>query len=365
MADLRALYTAIHQRSTPVAQEGLLSSPPEFCKAIWALGDWQPTAAFTHMMRDLQPLCEEGILFDISGTRGGQLHWTLFQLQTFPVDPSAGDISALHQEAAHLQRILYQYPPLQLRFEGIAKTRFGLFLCGFPSFDITPLRDQIRREVSGIREPHPQDICHATLFRFTREPSELGRQLLEEVCARYSETPLLEFTPTRWEYGFGTWLQLERRVLRSWAPPPRWILHRGLKAGPDRTLENREELLRARLEEGWDVEIDVWFHEGAWWLGHDAPTVLLRDLALLVHPRVWVHCKNLAALIQIPAEAHCFSHDLDPAVLTSWGWIWCYPGQLPASARAVYVLPERCGSRFPQLAEGGAVCSDYLPTTFL
>jgi len=360
---LRRTYRDICQRSTPVAQTEL-NGPMTYCRALWAIGEWTPTAAGRELFIELNTLCEEGILFDISGQHGGLLHWTLFQLETFPVEPHP---TMQHSEDGEtLQHLLYEYPPIQIQFRGISKTRFGLFLCGYPSYDITPLRDAIRRRITGIREPHPQDICHSTLFRFTQEPTSATRAFIEALCARYADVTLFEFKPTVWEYGFGTWLQQERIVLRQWLPPPRWILHRGLRAGPNRSLENKESLLWERLAEGWDIEIDIWRDtSGALWLGHDAPTTLLENKSLLTHPRVWVHCKNLAALVTTPEGTNYFFHDVDAATLTSRGYIWCYPGNQPGGGKDVVVLPEHGGGRFPGLAAAHAVCSDYLPSHFL
>jgi hypothetical protein len=146
---------------------------------------------------------------------------------------------------------------------------------------------------------------------------------------------------------------------------PRWILHRGLKAGPAADLENIEAVLWERLAEGWDVEVDVWVHDGIFWLGHDRPTHILKTPGLLTHPGTWVHCKNLEAVSVMPSGAHYFVHDKDPATITSKGHIWCYPGNLVENKPAVVVMPERVGFKFPLLHKAAAVCSDYLPSYFL
>lgn len=359
---LRALYSDINRRSIPIAQVEL-AGPTTYCRALWAIGNWHSTPATHQLKTDLKALQDEGVLFDVSGI-AGFLHWTLFQLETFPVEPVVSE--DLMNEGRLLQQIIYEYPPLEISFTGVSKTRFGLFLCGYPSYDINQIRNQIRRKIPGLKEPHPQDICHSTLFRFTRDPSPAALLLLEEICTRYADVPLYQFKPTRWEYGFGTWLQQERHVIMSWGPPPRWILHRGLKNGPDRAAENQESLLLERLAEGWDIEIDIWRDSsGVLWLGHDGPTTVLQDSVLLTHPRVWIHCKNLAALVSMPAGANYFFHDVDAATLTSQRYVWCYPGNQPGGGRDVVVLPERTGARFPAICGAAAVCSDYKPAHFL
>ena len=360
-ADLRELYAQISARSNPVVQAEL-NGPTTYCKAIWALGDWTPTSAFHSLVADLACLAPRGHLFDIQGT-GAQLHWTLFQLQTFPVTPAPSTPEDA-ETARTLQTILGSSPSFTVAFNGISKTRFGLFLNGYPTADINAIRNRIRATLNGLVEPHPQDICHATLFRFHTEPTLEDRALLEELVATYAGTPLLTFVPRIWEFGYGTWLQTTRMPLSSWTAHPRWILHRGLIDGPASGPENDEPTLWGRVATGWDVEVDVWYVDGLWWLGHDAPTAILKNKELLTHPRVWLHCKNLEAVGQMPAGAHYFIHDTDPATLTSQGYVWCYPGNLVQHPRSVVVLPERANLRLPLLETQGAVCSDYVPAHF-
>jgi hypothetical protein len=180
----------------------------------------------------------------------------------------------------------------------------------------------------------------------------------------------LEFVPKLWEYGYGTWTQTDktRKVLYSFPAAPMWVCHRGLKNGPNKELENKEAEIVSRLEEGWDVEIDVWNIDGIWWLGHDKPESELIDKTILKHHRVWVHCKNLHALEECirDSDVHCFTHDSDEATLTSKRYIWCYPGIL-LGKRSVCVMPERyigCLDVNDVLRTEGAVCSDFTPDLY-
>ena len=49
------------------------------------------------------------------------------------------------------------------------------------------------------------------------------------------------------------------------------IAHRGLLNGPDKNDENRPEIIENALIQNFDVEIDLWFIDGKWLLGHDNP----------------------------------------------------------------------------------------------
>lgn len=359
--ELKATYEVINARSRPVAQDEL-NGPTTYCKAIWAVDGWREYA-LAELFEFLESLKTEGVFFDLSD-QPGKLHWTLFQLQTFPVVPNAMDYTS---EIAALREAIGSFPRLALRFCGISKTRHGIFLNGYPNFDVNKMRRKIRELVPSLIEPHPQDICHATLFRFTHTPSEKSLALIDAAVERFKGVHIADLTPRVWEYGFGTWLQQDkqRKIISTWPAVPRWILHRGLSAGPDPIKENQEALLKQRLEEGWDVEIDVWSLDGVLWLGHDRPTVILEDRSLLTHPGVWVHLKNLEVAAELPPQTHCFVHDTDPAVFTSKGFLWCYPGNIVEKhKRSVIVLPERAGFKFPLLGNVAAVCSDYLPAHF-
>jgi hypothetical protein len=357
MEILRETYENINKRSNPVAQEEL-NGPLTYCKAIWAIDGWIDYK-LKELFACLAPLKNEGIFFD---NASGILHWTLFQLKTFPIEPDSN--CNLENEANVLKQLIGSFPQLRLQFVGISKTRYGLFLNGYPNFDVNALRNMIRTNIKDLVEPHQQDICHTTLFRFTRTPSIESLELIDAVIDRFKDINICDFIPKTWEYGYGTWLQNTRHIVCSWPAVPRWILHRGLLAGPDSDLENNESNFKKRLNEGWDVEIDIWNIDGVFWLGHDHPTSRLEDTLLLTHPNVWVHCKNLEALSIMPSNAHYFVHDNDMATLTSKQFIWCFPGNMVNSRKCVIVLPERVGFKFPILTNAMAVCSDFVCSKF-
>lgn len=119
-----------------------------------------------------------------------------------------------------------------------------------------------------------------------------------------------------------------------------FIAHRGNIKGPNPTRENRMDHIFNALEHGYHVEIDVWYEDKQWWLGHDEPkwktgTTIFRD------PRVWCHAKNAEALSRLKKDkrVHCFWQEDDDYTLTSKGYIWCHVGAvlLPNS---ICVLPE-------------------------
>lgn len=149
------------------------------------------------------------------------------------------------------------------------------------------------------------------------------------------------------------------------------IAHRGLITGPDSSIENHPEAIQLARSLGYDVEIDLWFSNQNWYLGHDGPqheisidwlASIDRNSYLDAH-HLWIHAKNIEALYQLKKlkwEGHLFYHQTDDVVITSTGYLWTYPGKL-LTPLSVCVMPEWCG----QLENAGSIsvygyCTDYV-----
>ena len=149
------------------------------------------------------------------------------------------------------------------------------------------------------------------------------------------------------------------------------IAHRGLTDGPDQDKENTLSAIIAARTQGFDVEVDVWFHDGSWWLGHDAPqTRIDYDWLRVIDRRdyldqhhAWLHAKSIPTLYQLRRNkwlGHVFFHENDPCVLTSSGYIWTYPGQ-ELTPHSICVMPENTDAIFAvnELNVFG-FCSDWV-----
>jgi len=136
----------------------------------------------------------------------------------------------------------------------------------------------------------------------------------------------------------------------------RIIAHRGNLYGPDPVTENREETISVAISNGFDCEIDIWKIDGRIWLGHDGPDTETSIEFLVRYERsLWIHCKNLAALIDLKDRFNCFFHDKDVYTLTSKGYIWGNIGS-PTTPHTIQVMPEKvCGSA----GECWGICTDY------
>jgi hypothetical protein len=139
------------------------------------------------------------------------------------------------------------------------------------------------------------------------------------------------------------------------------IAHRGLITGPGKEFENKPAQIETALAMEFDCEVDVWFKDSEWWLGHDGPTYLI-DFEFLEQPGLWIHAKNLSALYVLSnTELNYFWHQEDDFTLTSRGYIWTYPGK-QLSKNSIMVMPEWNDSTLENArsANCAGVCSDFI-----
>ena len=139
-----------------------------------------------------------------------------------------------------------------------------------------------------------------------------------------------------------------------------YISHRANLNGPNTAShgENHPRSIQNAIKQNYDVEIDVWFINGEYVLGHDYPQYKM-DIEQLRNNRLWCHAKNLEALHKLMDEnIHCFFHNIDDATITSLGWVWTYPGKTIIGNRSIAVMPEKINDY--DFNKAGGVCSDFI-----
>jgi hypothetical protein len=139
------------------------------------------------------------------------------------------------------------------------------------------------------------------------------------------------------------------------------ISHRGNLEGPNPERENHPDYIFEAIEAGYDVEIDVWFKDGKFYLGHDEPQYLFPyDLLNGYYNKLWIHCKDMDSLSNLNeldsngSKLNYFSHENDLGVLTSRGYIW----SANVYKRGILVMPEVFNKEPNEDTLG--VCSDYI-----
>lgn len=136
------------------------------------------------------------------------------------------------------------------------------------------------------------------------------------------------------------------------------IAHRGNVCGPS-DRENEPNYIEEALASGYDAEVDVWFHSGGFWLGHDKPTYNVNPSFFMLEG-LWCHAKNFDALKALRiVKAEYFWHQEDDFTLTSSGYIWTYPGK-SLGQNSIMVMPELSDGLNSIDKSIYGVCSDYV-----
>lgn len=141
-----------------------------------------------------------------------------------------------------------------------------------------------------------------------------------------------------------------------------FISHRGNLTGAKPERENSPEYIDEAIAAGFNVEVDVWrTAEGELFLGHDKATYKTSlDFLEARQNKLWIHCKNLAALAfltSLKKDFNFFWHQQDDYTLTSRGFVWTYPGK-PVQAENVIVVWDNVPKE--KLPACYGICSDFV-----
>ena len=137
------------------------------------------------------------------------------------------------------------------------------------------------------------------------------------------------------------------------------IAHRGNLNGPNPDKENHPDYINKAIGSGYNVEIDVWFINDKWYLGHDNPTYEIK-YNFLFDSRFWLHAKNGEAFDKLLKDKNynfnVFWHTTEDWVLTSKGYIWTYPNKF-LYENSICVMPELGYNGNLKACYG--ICTDY------
>ena len=142
------------------------------------------------------------------------------------------------------------------------------------------------------------------------------------------------------------------------------ISHRGNINGKNPEKENHPDYIWVAIQAGYEVEIDVWFKDNKFMLGHDEPQYEFPfELMQNHYSKLWLHCKNLEALEMFltldatGSKLNYFWHESDHYTLTSKNNIWVYPGKKLVPG-CIAVMPEVDFDG--DLSECYGICSDLI-----
>jgi hypothetical protein len=142
------------------------------------------------------------------------------------------------------------------------------------------------------------------------------------------------------------------------------IAHRGNIQGPTPSLENNPSYVLEAIDSGFSVEIDLRVKNNKFYLGHDYAQYKVDEKFLTDNKgKLWVHCKDSQAFEKaIALNLNCFWHNIDDYTMTSYGYVWCFPGKEPVGKMSIAVLPELYEEVSHINLEGKVIgiCSDYV-----
>jgi hypothetical protein len=136
----------------------------------------------------------------------------------------------------------------------------------------------------------------------------------------------------------------------------KFISHRGNLIGKNLKLENNPNYVLKAAQLNFDVEIDVFYKNKQFYLGHDFAKFKVSK-KFLENKKFWCHAKNLDALNALKkTKAHYFWHQNDDYTITSRGYFWTYPGKRLLK-NSICVLPEKKKNKIKFCA---GICSDNI-----
>ncbi len=346
------------------------------CLAIYTLNHWKlEPHVWSRLVSWITPLLQFGVLYTPNPTeQQGLLHFTFHQCSSFRTTHSTLDTHSLAQIQQQCKEFLSPLAGLQLVFRGLCVTPTGIALRGFPLDDIQCKRLMKTRnslpaffDSQGVpfEAPYINDICHATLFRWTSQPSTECIEYIQRTLHMWNEAVIANYCASSWTLGFGTYLMnLPHRQDVFTCYTPLYVCHRGLTQGPSHEHENNLETILMLTQRGIHVECDIWKIGDTLYLGHDLPQTPI-TLQELQSQYLWIHAKNKDALeyllyqrnkCGIPlrifwhtTEDYCFTTSLECIV---------YPGK-PLLQDSVFMMPEMT-TNLQDIHRAHSVCSDFV-----
>lgn len=359
----------IWYKTKPVVNEDLKKGR---CVAAYSLGDWYLEPSFQRLSTRLRALVgDTACLYQgVPCQQEGLLHQTLLQFIKFDAFPHAEEIVV--QSMACVADVLARSQlALWITYRGLVWTPTGLALAGYCDEEakLQSVREEIEKALRNnnlpCEIPYKNDILHATVLRWVKQPDALTLVKLEKEVERWSECVFGSMRVNRWVLGKCSYRMRDDEREDFFAVPVlQHICHRGNLTGPNKDMENNFGVLIQRAIQGYHVELDVWYHEKHIWLGHDKPEYKITLDWLASSKRRLIHAKDGKTFEYLLHECgkraldlHVFYHTQEDYVLTNKGLVICYPGK-PLLEGSLCMMPERAQYSIEDLQKCFSICTD-------
>jgi hypothetical protein len=250
-----------------------------------------------------------------------------------------------------------------MKFRGVVVTFTGIHLIGYfeeekDSDRFDTMTDTLKREFKkfGISSYNLSTLLTVPLCRFRTVTA----------CERYKSTQLLEWSQCEFgELRMSRWILSNNTRVYAEIPLRRFICHRGNLERKKLSDENIPALLDARIGDGYDVELDVWYKNSQLFLGHDQAEHPITFEWLMQTSKKYIHTKDAKTLeyllLRCGREGYnpnIFYHTGEHYSLTTRNHIIVLPGQ-EILAGSVNMMPEM-SPILKDTRQAFAVCSDSL-----
>jgi hypothetical protein len=351
----------------------LMLNDTRTCLAIYTLDHWKLVPSTWNRLQEwLKPLLDVGMTYNPTPSENeGLLHFTFHQCSQFKIHHNySNNWSALIDD---FKQFLSPLAGLEIEFRGLCVTPTGIGLRGFPVDNIQCRRlMETRNKLESFfhshniifEAPYINDICHATLFRWTKPPTKAQLEYIQITLHTWNEAVFATYCASSWYLGFGTYkMTLPQRQDLIKLHTPLFVAHRGLTNGPSKEHENNIHTLRQCVQNGHHAECDIWYVNYQLFLGHDSPTVPI-SFADICSPYLWLHAKNKDALDYLLHKRNkegyairIFWHTDEDYIFTTELDCIVFPGK-DLLQDSVFMMPE--STTFLDRAKfAHTVCSDY------
>lgn len=140
------------------------------------------------------------------------------------------------------------------------------------------------------------------------------------------------------------------------------ISHRGNINGIVPEKENRPSYIDCSIQLGYEVEVDIRYIDGLFYLGHDTPEYEINNVWIeLRKNNIWFHCKNSEAAYQLSLlnNIKYFCHSIDLFVLTSTNHIWVHDLSMTTNNSIIPLLDLNSLRNYQNYKHVYAICTDY------
>jgi hypothetical protein len=142
------------------------------------------------------------------------------------------------------------------------------------------------------------------------------------------------------------------------------ISHRGNLKGPIPNKENRPSYIDCAIKLGYEVEVDIRFINGEFYLGHDTPDYKISPTWIAMRSEsLWFHCKDIESaheLKKLNKNIKFFCHSNDPYIITSTGNLWVHDLNMTLNNNCIIPLLSKKEINSNNINYVYAICSDYI-----